>query len=120
GLTDWISGFGEKPKLVFVNHGENEVTDSFAAYLEENFGFKAFAPYSGTEFDLISGRFLACPAPVLVKKETTGGERGSALYNQLLDDGEALLTLIRSSRERPNKTLKQFIRDLEALQKKYQ
>ena len=47
-------------------------------------------------------------------------DRVYELYNQLLDDGEALLTLIRASKGRPNKTLKQFIKDLEALQKKYQ
>ena len=31
-----------------------------------------------------------------------------------------IVTLIRAAKERPNKTLKQFIKDLEALQKKYQ
>ena len=120
GLVRWLQGFEEKPRMVFVNHGEDKVTETFASYLETEFGYNAFAPYSGTEFDLLAGRFLACPEGVPVKRESTGAERGSALYNQLLDDGEALLTLIRAAKERPNKTLKQFIKDLEALQKKYQ
>ena len=120
GLVHWLQGFEKKPRMVFVNHGEDKVTDAFAEFLEKEYGFNAFAPYSGTEFDLLAGQFLACPEGIPVKRETTGGERGSALYNQLMDDGEALLSLIRAAKERPNKTLKQFIKDLEALQKKYQ
>jgi len=121
GLTDWLAGFEEKPKLVFVNHGENEVTDSFAAYLEKEFGHKAFAPYSGTMFDLLSGAFLACPEGVPIKKaQSAGGERAGGLYRELLEKGDSLLSLIRAMKDKPNKTLKQFARDVETLTKKYQ
>ena len=120
GLVHWLQGFEEKPRMVFVNHGEDKVTESFAAYIQKEFGYNAFAPYSGTVFDLKAGQFLACPEGIPVQKTTTGGERGSALYRQLLEAGEALLSLIRSSKDRPNKTLKQFIKDLDILRKKYQ
>lgn len=46
--------------MVFVNHGENTVCDSFVTHLEA-LGYKAYAPFSGAEFDLANGVFLAVP-----------------------------------------------------------
>ena len=120
GLTAWLTGFEKKPKLVFVNHGEDAVTDAFAGYLETEHGYKAFAPYSGTVFDLAEGKFLVCPKGVPVKKaETASGAKASALYQKLVAAGESLLSLIRASRGKPNKTLKHFLSDVEELLKKY-
>ena len=120
GLTAWLAGFEKKPKLVFVNHGEDAVTDAFAGYLETEHGYKAFAPYSGTVFDLIEGKFLVCPKGVPVKKaETASGAKASGLYQKLVAAGESLLSLIRASRGKPNKTLKHFLSDVEELLKKY-
>lgn len=120
GLTAWLAGFEKKPKLVFVNHGEDAVTDAFAGYLETEHGYKAFAPYSGTVFDLIEGKFLACPKGVPVKKaETASGAEAGGLYQKLVAAGESLLSLIRASRGKPNKTLKHFLSDVEELLKKY-
>ena len=105
---------------MFVNHGEDAVTDAFASYLETEHGYKAFAPYSGTVFDLAEGKFLACPKGVPVKKaETASGAKASALYQKLVAAGESLLSLIRASRGKPNKTLKHFLSDVEELLKKY-
>ena len=120
GLTAWLAGFEKKPKLVFVNHGEDAVTDAFAGYLETEHGYKAFAPYSGTVFDLAEGKFLVCPKGVPVKKaETASGAKASGLYQKLVAAGESLLSLIRASRGKPNKTLKHFLSDVEELLKKY-
>ena len=120
GLTAWLAGFEKKPKLVFVNHGEDAVTDAFAGYLETEHGYKAFAPYSGTVFDLAEGKFLTCPKGVPVKKaETASGAKASGLYQKLVAAGESLLSLIRASRGKPNKTLKHFLSDVEELLKKY-
>ena len=56
----------------------------------------------------------------LIKKaDTASGETASGLYRKLADAGEALLSLIRASRGRPNKTLKHFLSDVEELLKKY-
>lgn len=103
GLTAWLAGFEKKPKLVFVNHGEDAVTDAFAGYLETEHGYKAFAPYSGTVFDLAEGKFLVCPKGVPDKKtETASGAKASGLYQKLVAAGESLLSLIRASRGKPN------------------
>ena len=120
GLTAWLAGFEKKPQLVFVNHGEDAVTDAFAHYLETEHGYKAFTPYSGTVFDLAGGKFLACPEGVPVKKaKTASGAESESLYQKLVSAGETLLSLIRSSRGKPNKTLKHFLSDVEELLKKY-
>ena len=68
GLIDWITHFKEKPKMVFINHGENEVTDSYAKLLNEEYGFTTSAPYSGAEFDLISGEYTNRTIGIPVKK----------------------------------------------------
>lgn len=120
GLLGWLRGFETAPVMTFVNHGENQVTDDFAARIQEELGFRAFAPYSGTEFDLLKGLFLACPEGIPVDKPSDGGSKAQELHQQLAQTGEKLMRLIRESKGRPNKLQKQFIRDLEALMKKYQ
>ena len=52
GLIDWISAFEEKPKKVFIVHGEDSVTMQFAETLKIEYGQRAYAPYSGSVFDL--------------------------------------------------------------------
>ena len=70
GLIDWIQAFEEKPKKVFVVHGEDSACTGFTECLKIEYGQRAYAPYSGTEFDLISNKFTYEAAPVAVKKKT--------------------------------------------------
>jgi metallo-beta-lactamase family protein len=102
-----------------VNHGEDSVTDEFAAYLENEHGYKAFAPYSGTVFDLAEERFTDCPAgvPVPVKSREAGG--GQDLFRKLTKAGEDLTALIRRCKGRPNKELQSFINALEELCRRF-
>ena len=121
GLAAWLQGFEKKPKLIFVNHGENEVTDTFAAYLEENLGLNAFPPYSGTVFDLGEEKFVACPEGVPVKtEEPTGGEAANDLYRRLVDIGEDVRALIRASRGKPNKSLRKMTEELQKFIRNWQ
>lgn len=59
GLLNWIDGFKEKPSHIFVVHGEDSVTDSFAATITDRFGIPAFAPYSGGCVDLATDTILS-------------------------------------------------------------
>lgn len=68
GLIDWIQAFEEKPKKVFVVHGEDSVCTGFAECLKMEYGQRAYAPYSGTEFDLAGNKFTYEAAPVAVQK----------------------------------------------------
>lgn len=46
-LLAWLGHFREKPRRVFVVHGEETVADGFAQDLRERFGWDALAPQPG-------------------------------------------------------------------------
>lgn len=68
GLLQWISAFTEKPAAIFVNHGDDESCTGFAKTVSETFGIPAFAPYSGSEFDLLRGEWIRLTDPVYKEK----------------------------------------------------
>jgi metallo-beta-lactamase family protein len=120
GLTNWLSGFKKKPRLVFVNHGEDEVCESFAQYLETEHGFQCFAPYSGTVFDLAAEKFLEVPEGVRVEEESTGASRASAAFERLTGTSVKLNAFINAAKGIPNKELVRMADQLEALLAKWQ
>ena len=91
GLIRWLGGFREKPKLIFVNHGDPESADAFTKCLNEELGCKAFAPYSGTSFDLLSGQFLRITEGVPVEKKGASGRKVSPAFTRLIAAAERLL-----------------------------
>ena len=119
GLLDWIAGFKTTPKLIFVNHGENEVCDSFVNTLEER-GYRAFAPYSGTVYDLKEEAFIECPEGVPVIKETKGAARATAVYDKLLSTADRLYRVAELTKGMSNKDLAKFTSQIEALITKWQ
>jgi metallo-beta-lactamase family protein len=119
GLIDWLRGFENKPKLVFVNHGENTVTDAFAETVHQELGYDTVAPYSGAEYDLLNGKFLSQPEGVPVSKPTVGGTKAESLHKSLVSAAETLLHMARDAGGRPNKTLQSFTEELNELIKKY-
>ena len=66
GLELWIQHV-QQVKKVFVIHGETTAADTFTELLNEQ-GISAYAPYSGTEFDVASGQFLHEAEPVYLEK----------------------------------------------------
>ncbi|MDO4750067.1 MAG: MBL fold metallo-hydrolase [Eubacteriales bacterium] len=120
GLLNWLGGFKQKPRLVFVNHGENEVCDSFVKLLEEEHGHKAFAPYSGTEFDLKEEAFLACPEGVPIEQESDGRARANEIYDRLNKSLEKVSAKVRQSKDLSNKELSKMVDQLEMLLSKWQ
>lgn len=69
GLIAWISAMEDKPKKVFVTHGEDKVTEFFRDRLINELGLDAYAPFSGTRFDLATGTFEVEAQPVPIRKE---------------------------------------------------
>ena len=88
------------PKKVFVNHGEDSVTEAYKDHLRNDFGLNAFAPYSGAELDLISGEFKNTTPIKIVKK--TGA---SPNYQRLLSALDRLTALVNKSSGLTNKDL---------------
>ena len=113
GLIEWISGFEEKPKKVFVVHGEDSVCTAFTECLKVEYGQRAYAPYSGTEFDLLSGKFLYEAEPVPVKK--TKATPLSGVYARLLAAAGRLLNLAQKSDGLPNKDMAKFADQINSL-----
>ncbi|MBR3629062.1 MAG: MBL fold metallo-hydrolase, partial [Oscillospiraceae bacterium] len=102
GLTNWISHIRDVGR-VFVVHGESNTADNFTAHLQNDLGLRAYAPYSGTEFDPVSDEITleAIPKPVAKKPAA----KANTVYQRLLAALERLTGLIRRSEGRTNKDL---------------
>lgn len=112
GLTDWIKGFEEKPKRIFVVHGEDSVCNSFTQFINDELGIKAYAPYSGTRFDLITNSVEYDAAPVPVKKKVF---IANDVFSRLLAAGQRLLAVIKHNEGGANKDLAKFADQINSL-----
>jgi metallo-beta-lactamase family protein len=117
GLIEWLESFEEKPKKVFVVHGEDSVTMSFAECLKIEHGQRAYAPYSGTEFDLLSNQFVYEAEPVTVKKKA---KTASGVYARLVAAGQRLMALITRSDGMANKDMAKFADQVNSLCDKWE
>ena len=117
GLIDWIEAFEEKPQKVFVTHGEDSVTELFSARLRDEMGYDAYAPFSGTEFDLATGEFLYEAEGIKIQKPSAvqKASKAARVYEKLLALGYRLLAVIRKNEGCPNKDLEKFSRDVQSL-----
>ncbi len=118
GLIQWVTAFREKPKKVFVVHGEDSVCTSFAECLKVEYGQRAYAPYSGTEFDLLSGKFLYEASPVPVKR--TRSPIVTGVYARLLAAAQRLLELVKKNDRMANKDMAKFADQINSLCDKWQ
>lgn len=117
GLLDWAKAFEEKPKKVFVTHGEDSVTEIFAKRLTEELGYDAMAPFSGTAYDLLSNECLYEAKGVKIVRASTSPKAAKAaqVYQKLLSLGHRLISVIRKNEGSPNKDLEKFSRDVQSL-----
>lgn len=115
GLVHWVSGFKEKPEMVFVVHGEDVVCTEFAACLRDEYGFYANAPYSGTIFDLASGMFIHEEEPHVAMKKRAGKARAQSVYERLLAAGQRLLSVIQKNKGLNNKDVAKFTDQIHSL-----
>lgn len=117
-LLDWIGALKTPPKEVFVVHGEDKVTESFANLIHEKFGYEAYAPYSGDSIDLISGRQIAFGSHEPKKKkvyDAATGKNVSSVFARLEAAGQRLLAVIRHNEGGANKDLAKFADQINTL-----
>jgi metallo-beta-lactamase family protein len=119
-LVEWVRGIEEKPEQVFVVHGQDTVTDHFAAFLTEETGISAVAPYSGDSYDLTENRCVARGDRVRIVKKTIPGTTMKAPLARLVAAAERLLLIAKSSGERANKDQKKFADQVEDLCSKWE
>ncbi len=104
GLLRWLEGFRQKPELVFVNHGDDEACEDFKNLLCQT-GYRAVAPYSGTEYSLVTGQMTVYAEGRAVDRpqHVKAGTRAAMIYRDMVNEAEKLLKLVRARQGRPNK-----------------
>ncbi len=118
-LLNWLGAMGKAPKQVFVNHGEDAVCDGFAGEIQEKLRYPALAPFSGDEYDLITGECTAKGKIVRVSPVSPGRAKGNALYDRLVSAGKRLLSVIQKNKGLSNKEMSRFADRVKALCDQY-
>ena len=120
GLLNWLAGFKEKPQLVFINHGDDESCIVFHKLLTQ-MGYTAEAPYSGTEYNLATGKLtvFADSKPIRREDMSKGSARANAIFAELVATAEALLAFVKTCKGRSNKDNAKFTSQLRSLMEKW-
>lgn len=120
GLIRWLEAFREKPKMVFVNHGDDSSCIAFQKLLLEK-GYLADAPYSGTAYNLLTGKMIAYTDGKPIRKEniSKGRARANAVYGDLLVAAESLLAFVKTCKGRTNKDNAKFAAQIRSLTEKW-
>ena len=118
-LTAWVQAMPNKPQRIFVVHGEDAVTDNFAAHLEAVTGAVATAPYSGDIYDLERNFCAVCGSRRKAAKKAKV-KTGTAVFERLRAAGMRLLSVIEKNKGGANKDLAKFADQINALCDKWE
>ena len=117
GLLRWVNSFEQKPKRVFVIHGEDEVENTFVDTLTGE-GFTACAPYNGAQW-AIGAEGAVClqeGAKVRIEHRVSEGQsRAASVFQRLVSAGKRLLRVIEHNEGGTNKDLAKFADQINAL-----
>lgn len=110
GLLNWINAFKEKPERVFVVHGDESSADSFTTCLNNEYGYKAYAPYSGTVYDLLTNEleYEASPIAIIHKKKFVSEN----IYTKLKKALDRLRRVVKRNDGGTNADIKEFTKDI--------
>jgi len=117
GLINWLTAIPEKPNLVFLNHGDPDACEALKTQLTEEYGYNVFAPYSGTSFNLLTGKPDVVTEGILIKKPTAGEHtpKQNPVFDALIVAAEGLLKIAKSLSGSPNKDLSKFTEQINKL-----
>ena len=118
-MLHWLSSMPTKPRQVFVNHGDDQVTDHFAEAIRSRLNVPADAPYSGDGYDLLTGECIAKGRIVRATRLSDGRRRANAAFDRLTQAGKRLAAIIANSRGLSNKELARFTDQVIALCEEY-
>lgn len=118
GLISWISAFNPKPDAVFIVHGEDRVAENFRKTLIDEYKQNAFAPYSGSVYDLALGKWEYIAEPVPIKKDIKQVKH-RAEYEKLISAATRLLDIVNVSSGLANKDMNKFAEQIEAICNKW-
>ncbi|MFQ9272790.1 MAG: MBL fold metallo-hydrolase RNA specificity domain-containing protein, partial [Faecalibacterium sp.] len=117
GLLRWVNSFEQKPKRVFVMHGEDETEDHFVQTLTAQ-GFTACAPYNGAQWAIGAEGAVCLQEGMRVRiehKANEGQSRAASVFQRLVSAGKRLLRVIEHNEGGANKDLAKFADQINAL-----
>ena len=120
GLIRWIQAIVKPaPSQVFIVHGDDEVAAGFADVLTKEYGIPADAPFSGSVYDLVEGKWLKKTEGIPVEREAEDLRMENGNYVRLVNSLDRLQALIRNSSGYPNADLQKFAEQIDALCEKW-
>ncbi|MBQ9989163.1 MAG: MBL fold metallo-hydrolase [Clostridia bacterium] len=114
-LIRWLTAMEQKPNTVFVNHGDSEVCEAFAAKLRDELGYRAIAPFSGEQFDLATGAVLVDKPGVPVQRKSKQAKQPPKEAAALLAAAERLLATVKKGMQRDNRQLRRMTEQIDRL-----
>ncbi len=115
GLISWLNAFENKPKKVFVVHGEDSVCDEFVSCIQNEYGYDAVAPYTGSIYDLVSGEMIAEGNREKKTRRETPTKRANSVFERLVAAGKRLMSVISHNEGGANKDLAKFTDQINSL-----
>lgn len=121
GLLSWLEAFKKRPYTVFVNHGDEGACENLRGLIEQRFGCRAIAPYSGSEYDLLTDTPINEIEGVKIQssKARSKTERADRFYNELMREVGNLYDYATASRGFSNKELSSMTEQIKTMLKKW-
>lgn len=121
GLLSWLEAFKKRPYTVFVNHGDEGACENLRDLIEQRFGCRAIAPYSGSKYDLLTDTPINEIEGVKIQssKARSKTERADRFYNELMREVSNLYDYATASRGLSNKELSSMTEQIKAMLKKW-
>ncbi|MGD9568894.1 MAG: MBL fold metallo-hydrolase RNA specificity domain-containing protein [Sedimentibacter sp.] len=113
-LLNWLKGFKEKPKSVFIVHGEQESKQNFAKEVKDSLGLNCIVPEYNIVYEIkkskkveeVQVEAITTKSKTLMPSKAIVNEK---LINDLLSDIEELKKLFDIAAERAKNHLKENI-----------
>lgn len=123
GLMTWIKSFKNPPKHIFVNHGNDDVCEIFAARLRDELGICATAPFNGEEYDLAVNEIVQEGNKIKIEKplgfSSQNYKKKNPVFERLAAAGKRLISVINHNEGGANKDLGKFADQIIALCEKW-
>ena len=114
GLLKWIGAFQEKPKRVFVVHGEQLTAEDFAGELRRR-DYDAYVPNFQAVADLAANRIVSEGVAPEKRRPVRGAGKGTSAFGRLFSAGQRMMRVIQRNEGGANKDLAKFADQLLSL-----
>ncbi len=120
GLEHWLTSMKVRPKQVFVIHGDDESCTTFTEHIVDDLNYEATAPFSGTSYDLLTGKPELVTQGVKVDSHPTNrSDRAAQAHARLMAAVERLLSVAQDNKGMANKELAKFESQVQSLTDKW-